>query len=318
MDSTVERRGSVFSREAVIEIAGYIGAAVGLAAAGVVIGESASNGVQIAFDLITIAVLFGAGWALEPTDDAYRRMRSVLWFLSVFLVVDLGGALFGESYSNPKTVATLVALITAVYAFPLWWLSRRSLQVIALVLSVYGLLVALVFPNLSGFLFGFPDFTAVAMITWFYGIALLGVGIFNLATPRKTTVVLGAIFAAGGPLLLLSGDSEVLGEILALITAAALVLLGMWLVELAVSGLGIVGLLLASAIIVGNHVEDQGPAIIVLVIGLLLLAGAIAAARGMLGGSGPAAPWTAQAGPPAPPAPSWTPPPPPPETQGGG
>jgi hypothetical protein len=303
MERKANRRSSEFvSREAVIEIAGYIGASVGIAAAGVVLGESAGNGVQVAFDLITAAILVGAGWALEPSRDAYRRMRSVLWFVSVFLVIDLGATLFGDAYSNPKTVGILVALITAVYSFPLWWASRRSLQAIPLVLSVYVFLVALVFPNLSGILFGFPDFTGVAMITWFYGIALVAMGTFTLVAPRKTILVLGSIFAVGGPLLLLAGDSEVVGEILSLATAAALVLVGMWLAELAVSGLGIVGLLLASATIVGNHVEDQGPAIAVLLIGLLLLVGAIRAARGMFGGSGQTAPWT----------------PPPPETDRGG
>jgi hypothetical protein len=308
MDGMPERSSFVVSREAIIEIAGYVGAAVGLTAAAVALGEDASDGVQIAFDLITAAVLVGAGWALEASNDSYRRMRSVLWFLSAFLVADLAGTLFADESSNPKTVLTLVALVTTIYSFPLWWLSRRSLQMIALLVSAYLFVVGLVAPDPTRLLFGVPDLTGVAMVTWIYGGALVGIGAFTtFLVPRKTTLVLGSIAAIGGPLLLLSGDSDVLGELLSLATAAALVLVGRWLGELAVSGLGIVGLLLASAIIVRNHVEDQGPAIVVLLIGLLLLAGAIGAARGVLWGSGPAAP---------PPSPPWTPTTP--ETQGGG
>lgn len=308
MDGMSERTSFVVSREAIIEIAGYVGAAVGLTAAAVALGEGASDGVQIAFDLITAAVLVGAGWALEASNDSYRRMRSVLWFLSAFLVADLAGTLFADESSNPKTVLTLVALVTTIYSFPLWWLSRRSLQIIALLVSAYLFIVGLVAPDPTRLLFGAPDLTGVAMVTWIYGGALVGICAFTtFLVPRKTSLVLGSIAAIGGPLLLLTGDSDVLGELLSLATAAALVLVGRWLGELAVSGLGVVGLLLASAIMVRNHVEDQGPAIVVLLIGLLLLAGAIGAARDVLWGSGPAAP---------PPSPPWTPTTP--ETQGGG
>jgi hypothetical protein len=308
MDGMSERSSFVVSRESIIEVAGYVGAAVGLSAAIVALGESAGDGVKIAFDLITAAVLVGAGWALEGEADAYRRMRSVLWFLSVFLVADLAGTLFGDESSNPKTVVTLAALVTTIFAFPLWWLSRRSLQIIGLLGSAYVFIAALVAPDLSDVVFGPPDITGVALVTWIYGLALVAIGAFTtMLVPRKTILVLGSIAAIGGPLLLLTGDSDVLGELLSLVTGAALVLVGRWLGELAVSGLGIVGLLVVSAIIVGNHVEDQAPAIVVLVIGLLLLAGAIAAARGALWRSGPAGP---------PPSPPWTPTTP--EPQGGG
>jgi hypothetical protein len=308
MDGMSERSSFAVSRESIIEVAGYVGAAVGLSAAIVALGETAGDGVKIAFDLITAAVLVGAGWALEGEADVYRRMRSVLWFLSVFPVADLAATLFGDESSNPKTVLTLAALVATIYSFALWWLSRRSLQMVALLVSAYLFLVGLVAPDPTQILFGPPDVTGLAMVTWIYGLAVVGVGAFTaFPVPRKTTLVLGSVAAIGGPLLLLTGDSDVLGELLSLATATALLVVGRWLGELAVTGLGIVGLLLVSATIVGNHVEDQGPAIVVLVIGLLLLAGAIAAARGVLLGSGPTGP---------PSSPPWTPTTP--ETQGGG
>jgi len=66
-------------------------------------------------------------------------------------------------------------------------------------------------------------------------------------------------------------------------------------------GLGIAGTLIVSSTIVGNHVDDEGWAIAVLVVGLLLLGAAIVLARGMLGG--PPALETGEVPPAPPPAP---------------
>jgi len=216
----------------------------------------------------------------------------------VSLVTDLAVTLFADEASNPKNVAILVGVVATGYSLPLWWLSRRSLHMIALIVSAYALLVALVFPDPEGFFLGIPDITAVAVVTWFFGGALVAAGMFGVLVPRKTTIVLGSIASIGGPLLLLVNENDVLGELLSFATAAALVIVGTWREELAATGLGIVGLLVASAIIVGDHVKDQGPAIVVLVIGLLLLGGAIMASRATPGQPGSAAPTMPEATPP--------------------
>ena len=304
--------GGSMRREPIIEVAGYMGAAVSLAAAGIVLGDTAGSAVQILVDAITALVLLGAGMALSAESDSYRRMKSVFWFLSVFLMIDLAGTLFADSFgiTSPRVVVTLTGLVGAAYALALWWSSRRSLQVVALVLATYVALVGLVFPDVGGFIFGAPDVSGVGFITWIFGGLVVAAGISGVLNPRKTAIVLGSVGAIFGPLLLLVGDKDVLGEILSIGSAVVLIFLGDAMEELVAAGLGIAGTLFTSAIIVSHHVTNQGPAVAVLVVGLVLLGGALAAARGLGGPAGPAVSAWRSAEPPTPPGWPETPPPP--------
>src|SRR5438093_1240877 len=281
--------GGSVRREPIIEVAGYIGAAVSLAAASTVLGDTAGSGVHIAVDLITALVLLGAGVALTAESDPYRRMKSVFWFLSVILVVDLAGTLFSDGFNitSPRGVVTLTGLVGAAYAFVLWVNSRRSLQIIAVVLATYVFLIGLVFPDVGNFIFGAPDVSGVAFMTWVFGWVVVGAGAFGVIKPRKTAIVLGSIGAVLGPLLLLINGKDVLGEILSIVSAIVLIFMGDAMAELVAAGLGIAGTLFTSAVIVSRHVTNQGPAIAVVVVGLALLGGALAAARGIGTGSGP-------------------------------
>lgn len=302
------RAGTRVSRETVIEIVAYIGAAAGVTAAGIALGESAGTGVQAVFNLITAAVLFGAGWALVSELEVYRRMKSVFWFLSVFAVAGFAGVLFSQAVDDPKNAVFLTALVVAVYSFGLWLASRRSLQVIALVLSVYVAVATLLFPDT---VVGFdpPDLTALALVTWIFGLAVVAAGALGVLSPRKTTMAIGSVMGIVGPLLFLVNGRQILGELLSLGTAVVLVAVGGVLAERVAVGVGIAGLLLLSAVIVANHVEDQGPAILVVVIGLLLLGGAIVAARAAPGSGWPAATTVPPAPPPIAPADPTMPPP---------
>src|SRR5438309_2761389 len=282
--------GGSMRREPIIEVAGYMGAAVSLAAAGIVLGDTAGSAVQILVDAITALVLLGAGVALSAESDSYRRMKSVFWFLSVFLMIDLAGTLFADTFgvTSPRVVVTLTGLVGAAYALALWWNSRRSLQVVALLLATYVALVGLVFPDVGGFIFGAPDVSGVGFMTWIFGGLVVAAGILGVLNPRKTAIVLGSIGAIFGPLLLLVGDKDVLGEILSIGSAVVLIFLGDAMEELVAAGPGIAGTLFTSAIIVSHHVTNLGPAVAVLVVGLVLLGGALAAARGLGGPAGPA------------------------------
>lgn len=268
------------SRETVGEIVGYIGAAVGLTAAGIALGNSASEGVQVVFNLATGVVLLAAGWALGGAIGVYGRMRSVFWFLSVFLIAALVSTLFGPVLEiSTKTVVVLSGLIAAAYSFILWWVCRRSLQVLALIVSLLVTVIALVFPDLSGVFFEPPSFVGVALVTWLFGGAVIAAGALGLLTPRRTTLAAGAIIATLGPLFLLQGDGLILGEVLSLLTAVALLTAGSWFGEPGMAGIGIAGILLACSIIVANHIKEQGPAIVAVVVGLILVGVAIALAR---------------------------------------
>jgi hypothetical protein len=277
--STSFQRGPTLVRETTGEVVGYLGAAAGLTAASIALGESATPTVQVIFNLITAAVLFIAGLALGAGTGAFDRMRSVFWFLSVFLFAGMISTLLGQTLEvEAKTTVILTGLASAAYSFALWWMSRRSLQVLALILSLLVTLIALIFPDFTGLL-GPPSFTGIGLATWLFGGVVIAAGALGVLTPRRTTLAVGSIIAVVGPLFLLQSDTQLLGEGLSLLTAVALLAAGAWFGELAVSGIGIAGILLATTAIVANHVGEQAAAIGVLVVGLVLVGVAILMAR---------------------------------------
>ena len=271
--------------QTVVEFVGYAGAAVALAAASTALGGSTNVGVRVIFDLITAGVLLAAGLAIAGRPEPYPRMQSVFWFVSVLAVADLAGTLFGDVIGGleGRMVVFVAGTVTAAYSFGLWWMLRRSLQAIALILSGYVAIIALVVPDGVGFIFGPPDLSAVGFVTWLLGGGIFVMGWLGWLMPRRTTLVVGSILALFGPLLFLIGGERIVGEILSLVTAFALMAAGEWIVERSVVGLGIAGTLIVSSTIVGNHVEDTGWAIVAVVIGLLLLGVAILLARGTPG-----------------------------------
>lgn len=295
--STVSARNPNLARDVIGEVVGYLGAAAGLTAASIALGSSSSGtSVQVIFNLVTGLVLLGAGAAVGEEAPVYARMRSVFWFLSVFLIAGMVSTLLAATGGmSPKTVVLLTGLSSAAYSFGLWWFSRRSLQALALILSLLFTVIALVFPDVTG-LTGPPSFTAMALVTWLYGGAVIAAGALGVLKPRRTTLAVGSIIAVLGPLFLLQSDTRALGEFLSLLTAVALLAAGAWFGELAVSGIGIAGILLSATTIVANHIDEQGPAIVVILIGLVMVGVAIVLARA--GG-----PTTATAVAPPPPAP---------------
>ncbi len=283
------QRSPLLIRETIGEIVGYLGAAVGLTAASIALGGSSDSTVQVIFNLVTGAVLFGAGAALNEEAAVYARMRSVFWFLSVFLLAGMVSTLLGPILElSAKTVVVLSALLSAAYSFGLWWVSRRSLQVLALILSLLVTILALVFPDVSG-LSGPPTFTGIAIATWLFGGLVIAAGALGLLTPRRTTLAVGSVIAVVGPLFLLQGDTQIAGELLSLVTAVGLLSAGAWFGELGMTGIGIAGILVASSSIVANHVNEQGPAIVVLLIGLVMVGVAIVLGR-TAGRGAPASP----------------------------
>ena len=162
----------------------------------------------------------------------------------------------------------------------------------------------MVFPEPS--YFGIPDLTGMAMLIWAFGGVWLFLAIRRIVGPVRTGMVLGSIAAIVGPLLFTR--TRVAGELLSLATAGGLLVLGEWLGDRPVQGLGIAGLLLVSGGIVVEHAGDStGGAIAALAAGILLLAAAL-----FVGGMGPRRPQGGASLPPAPPPLAGAPPPGPP------
>lgn len=265
--------GSVFA-----EPLGYAGAASALAAAALFLVNSGSPSKTSAAVTISLAAagLVGAGALLGRTvEDRAARMRSVFWFLSAVAVFGLMVLLTIDENGGSGPIVTS-AFVTAVYSGVLWWLSRRTLQQIALFGAVLLTLLAAVFPDLGLFFLGPPDFTPLMVVALVIGVGWFVLGWRGLVEPPRTAMVLGALTASFSPVFLrATGDVTAMGVII-MIVGTALIVVGQLVGDRAVSGIGIVGALQGTTILVTDLVKasDTG-AIAALVLGLVMVAAAI-------------------------------------------
>ncbi len=257
---------------------GYVGAATALAAAALFLVNSGSPSKTSAAVTISLAAvgLVGAGALLGRTvEDRATRMRSVFWFLSAVAVFGLMVLLTIDENGGSGPIVTS-AFVTAVYSGVLWWLSRRSLQQIALFGAVLLTLLAAVFPDLGSFFLGPPDFTPLMAVALVIGVGWFVLGWRGLVEPPRTAMVLGALTASFSPVFLrATGDVTAMGVII-MIVGTALIVVGQLVGDRAVSGIGIVGALQGTTILVTDLVKasDTG-AIAALVLGLVMVAAAI-------------------------------------------
>ncbi len=294
---------SSLSRDTLIEILGYFGAAVALAAATVALDPS-SKTVQTLFNAVVALALLASGWAVGEDSDVLRRMRSVFWFLSVGSFAGFLTGVLGDMMDvTGRTLTVAVAGVTTIFSAILWMMSKRSLQVIALFFAGLVTAVAIIFPDMSAISFIVPpDFTGVALVVTAWGLMSFGLGWKGLIQPRRTAMVLGSIAAIYGPSVKLQfqGQGELIWEVGSLAIAVLALAVGALIGERAPAGIGIAGLLVVTSVIVADQTKEQAPAVVLVVVGVALLAVAIAAARGAFGGARPAA--AADPPPPVPPS----------------
>src|SRR5439155_20447513 len=112
---------------------------------------------EMTLDDGTTVILLAVGWLVGGVAaDAFHRMRSVFWFLAVFAWLSLLAVLFGSTGAGyaPQALAIAMSLGAAVFSFPLWWLERRSLQLIPLALAIYVLAASAVYTQRELTFFG--------------------------------------------------------------------------------------------------------------------------------------------------------------------
>jgi hypothetical protein len=297
--------------ETLIQVAGFVAAAVAISATSIALGASESSDAGIVSDLLSLIVLLAAGWAiaLTPTDQ-YARMRSVFWFFAVSSFSSLAGTFVGDTLNmDGKAAVFTTGLLVAVFAAALWWISKRSLQAVALLLALYLTVIALVVPDTSslnplgfttGSFGGSFDLTGVGLAAWLLGLAIIAVSLLGLFEPKRTGITMGCIGAVFGPIfidfdffkLITSTQFPWVGITIGLVTGIGLLLVGEHRGERISSGFGIGASFFYAGTLVSDEVNGKGPGVVVMLVGLAVLAAAVLWAKGAI------------AGPPIPPAPA--------------
>jgi hypothetical protein len=257
------------------EVAGYVGAPAAATAAGVIVGRnSLGTAGRVLVAGLFVAVLLAVGFAVGDVEKRVARLRSVMWFGAVLawfalveiLVFDVGGL-------GSRTGVVVASILATAGAGPVWWLCRRSLQQIAVFVSLVAVVTAIAFPtpSLSGF-----DTTTVGVLVWLLGLAWVILGARGLVVPRRTAQVVGTITALLAPVYLLRTGSSIGGEVLGFVTAVGVFVAGGRFDDRAVEGLAIVGLAATSSAVVAEHLRDpEALAVVALLVGLGLLGVAV-------------------------------------------
>lgn len=308
----MEQANRTVAQNVLVEIVAYTGAAAGLAATLIAVeqAEGLGNLGNLVVALVITAVLVGVGLAIPDTAlDAFRRMHSVLWLAATFawgVAVDefLSGVLDFDPGGDVRPIVS--GIVTAAGAAILWTRLRRSLQLIALFGTVLVTLIAII--DVTAGEFESPDPTLTAIVLWVFGVVWTLASDRGLLRPTRTGLVLGTLTAILAPYLLAIRGSFppettiTVAAVWSFATAALALALGSLRGDRAAQGIGIAGVIVAAAVIVGNNVSDSDAAqIVALVVGLVLLGGALLAIRGSFPPARPAP--SVPPGPPAPPAP---------------
>lgn len=230
------------------ELLAYAGGALALVGAATSLAQNTSQiGKTILLGLIGIALL-AVGQIVGDTDDLRRRrIRSVFWLLGHSAVIQAVGLLILNQFSvQGRAVIIASGLVSVALGGFLWLRHRSSLQQIVLFGSVLLVIEGLAFPQTNSFGFTPPSFDLMA-----FAIIALGVVWFILAlkgsvTPRRTGLVLGSLSVVIGPVFLSVSGGGTSGFLVMAIAAAAVVAVGEGIDDLAVVGIGIVGLIFGS------------------------------------------------------------------------
>ncbi len=260
----------------VTEALAYIGGAITLAAVGwatVDYWADLDTAARLGLLAAVVAMLLGAGAAVPlRAGEVARRLRSVLWVLSVAALSGFAAVLAIDAFAWSDDDAALFASVFALcYAGLLWWSFREPFQhAVALtgVLATAG--------TATGQLPVGTDALA--------GLAVCGAGAAWLVLSWARAFsqpVLGMVLGAAGAVVgvIATGESD-WGNVLAVVVLVLLALLGVLLRSLPLLAVAAVGALLALPPMMDRYFEGSTTAALTLVsVGLVMVGAAIHLAR---------------------------------------
>jgi hypothetical protein len=266
------------------EALGYAGAALAVAGIATALGQSWDD-LGSPLRVISAAVPTGlavlAGALLRSKrEPAFRRLMSLLWFLSIGGFVGTAGVAIAEYASgiDRDWVALVLGLVMVLPAFVLWRLLPSILQQIALLggvmLTVIGVIIAAP---------GEPNGTAIALTCWALGLIWVALGWRGRLRPRTPTMAIGAVVAAYFPVVAAQDHEWLLA--LGVVTGAALMILSVGTGALPLLAIGTVTVFAyVTGVVMRYFSESLGVPLALVIIGAVFIALALFAARlGRLG-----------------------------------
>ena len=307
----MEATRTALVRITLIDVLGYVGVALALAGTAIAL-EEASIGAQSAAGMVTTVALLAAGWVVggEGASDPQHRMRGIFWFLALQSWSQVVTVLLGPEGADMqgRTLVLVSGLLLAALAIPLWWIERRSLQLIGAFVAVITVAGALLYSEDELFGQPIPDITWSAVAVAVIGAAMLWLGARALLRPQRTAMVLGSLALILGVLFatldfldaaMSGGELSDLSALAVLLASVLVLFAGERAAIVAVFGIGVIGILGAVLALVAQHAVSETDGIVVLVLGLVLLGATIVVVKSAWGGGSAATP--AEPVPPAPP-----------------
>lgn len=262
------------------EALGYVGATLAVVAVGLIVGEYWDQmeawGRVVLSGLVTL-VAAGAAHTLRGSDEpAVRRLVSLLWLATVVGVATTSGVALHEltDLDEERAVLVMSGLSTAT-ALAAYLPRRTALQQLALL----GSGLALIGSGIT-----VPDGDLAPL---FVGLVFVGAGLGwtalawgGLLPPRTLGLVSGLIVAGIGAQVMAFDDRSTVGILVGIGVAALLVVLSVLDRRTLFLGFGAVGLFVFVPQLVFHWFGDSlGAPLALLLTGLLLIVGAVGAAR---------------------------------------
>lgn len=267
----------------VAEALGYVGGVMMLVA-GLFVAQQLwvdlpARGHAFMLAVLVVALLSAGAMVHGEPGTPLGRLGSFLWLLAVAAVAGMAAVVAEEMAGLEEAVQGIAITVpTTAVAMVLWVRRRRSLQEIAVfagLLATGASLLALVDADLE--VWG-------GLLVWTSGVAWVLLAGAGVVRPARTGLVVGAVAALQGPLMM--GDSGSGGVLLGVITAGALVVASVALRETILLGLGVLGLFVFIPLAVFDVFGDQfGAPVALLLSGGLLLGIALWVARTRGGGT---------------------------------
>ncbi len=263
----------------VAEVLGYLGAVLAATAIAVALRQVWRHVPPAAW--LGLAVVLAVGFLISGAlirpggEPAFRRLRSVLWLLATASAAGSVAVLTTKFlHLTDSSVALSVSGAWLICAIPFWWRTRSGVQQVA----TFGGAIALVETGLDKIdphagIIGYGLALWVLAVAW--GVATAR----GYLAPRVVGLVLSGVGALVGALIAMS-SSNAAGQVLALLTVAGLLTVGVISRRVLLIGIGAAGTLYVIPAVAARYLPGSLAApLAVAMVGLVLLGVAMWLAR---------------------------------------